>query len=433
MTIDLNTLEIDNPKRTRSAQSGWEGFFPYYAGFPESFAERLIRSAKLSDTSIILDPWNGSGTTTYTASKLGIPSIGVDVNPVMAVVARARTLPPSERDSLVSLGRELVARALREQTAIRPDEPLAEWFGPKTSAFLRDLERSARVTLISDHTRSSDGTLDDISAMASTFYVAIFSVARSLAARYRTSNPTWIRRHRHGERRASGSADQIAFHFLSVLQDMADALAAPSDSVQPRGTTEIRVADTSSTMSLSGQADLVLTSPPYCTRLDYTAATRIQLAILSPVMAISRGDLSRKMTGSIRVPAEAPKVSEAWGSKCNEFLEAVKRHPSKASDGYYYKNHADYFDKMYRSLANLAANTTPGGAVIIVAQDSYYKDVHNDVPAILSEMAASHSLHLGREERFSLRHTMAGSHPHTKNYRNTASATESVLCFSRIG
>ena len=34
---------------------------PYYAGFSERFAERLIASARLNTASIVSDPWNGSG------------------------------------------------------------------------------------------------------------------------------------------------------------------------------------------------------------------------------------------------------------------------------------------------------------------------------------------------------------------------------------
>ena len=40
---------------------------------------------------MILDPWNGSGTTTYAASQLGYTSRGLDLNPVMNIVARAPT------------------------------------------------------------------------------------------------------------------------------------------------------------------------------------------------------------------------------------------------------------------------------------------------------------------------------------------------------
>ncbi len=62
-------LKIISPKRDRRSQTGWEGFFPYYAGYPETFAATLLSSANLRADAVICDPWNGSGTTTYAASK----------------------------------------------------------------------------------------------------------------------------------------------------------------------------------------------------------------------------------------------------------------------------------------------------------------------------------------------------------------------------
>jgi hypothetical protein len=38
-------LHILSPKRNKQLQTGWEGFFPYYAGFPELFARELLQSS----------------------------------------------------------------------------------------------------------------------------------------------------------------------------------------------------------------------------------------------------------------------------------------------------------------------------------------------------------------------------------------------------
>ena len=35
-------LRILSPKHNKRLQTGWEGFFPYYAGFPELFARELL-------------------------------------------------------------------------------------------------------------------------------------------------------------------------------------------------------------------------------------------------------------------------------------------------------------------------------------------------------------------------------------------------------
>src|SRR5204862_4487117 len=97
-----------------------------------------------------------------------------------------------------------------------------------------------------------------------------------------------------------------------------------------------------STKALEDESvDLALTSPPYCTRIDYTAATRIELAVLAPSMQADPEDLSRRMIGSTRVPRQEIEISPAWGPRCHDFLEALRRHRSKASSGYYYRIHLD--------------------------------------------------------------------------------------------
>ena len=103
-------------------------------------------------------------------------------------------------------------------------------------------------------------------------------------------------------------------------------------------------------------------------------------------------------------------------------------HPSKASGGYYYKTHLDYFDKMARSLSRVTTALKPGGRAVFVVQDSYYKEIHNDLPQIVKEMGGKHGLKLSKRKDFHLR-SMSDINPGRKNYERPSGATESVLCF----
>jgi hypothetical protein len=67
---------------------------PYFAMFPETFAERWIkRLTKPDDT--VLDPFSGRGTTALTALLCGRNAIASDVNDVAVCLTRAKTQPPS--------------------------------------------------------------------------------------------------------------------------------------------------------------------------------------------------------------------------------------------------------------------------------------------------------------------------------------------------
>lgn len=429
----IRDLDISSPKRDRRLQSGWEGFFPYYAGYPEAFATRILASAKLKPGATVLDPWNGSGTTTYAAAQLGFAARGYDLNPVMVIVARARLLAPSEADALCPLAAAIIGH-LPATPELRDKDQLNAWFTPATTAVLRALEEEIRRTVIGELTLTPGGTeFGNIAGTAATLYVALFSVCRVLAAPFKSSNPTWLRRARPDEELVDASRSAVVRLFTENVRDMAAALAQKS--AHPAGdhprAWRVDIADTANVVVTRDSVDLVLTSPPYCTRIDYTAATRVELAVLGPMMEGSVDDLGRRMIGTTQVPKEALASKEEWGVTCNAFLKAVRAHPSKASAGYYYNTHLDYFEKMERSLGNLHAGLKSGSAAILVVQDSYYKELHNDLPKIIGEMGDRAGLTLVRSERFAWQQSMARINPHTKGYKRPSDATEAVLCFAR--
>jgi hypothetical protein len=431
--IDFQHLAINSPKRSRAGAAGWHGFFPYYAGFPTSFAHDLIVSAGLPEGAVVLDPWNGSGTTTFAASRLGYDALGVDLNPVMVMVARARLLPPSEAGSIRPLARDVAAKARIWPDDLAQHDPLLLWFAPPSARLVRAVEAGIRALLVdgpADSPLSED--LSGVTGMAATLYVALFSVARDLAAPLRSSNPTWTRKPKAAGDRITVTEADLLGRFVSKCGEMAEALSLEASSLslfeRGSGNVSLRAANTTTDRPFSQKADLIVTSPPYCTRIDYAASTRVELAVLAPVTTVE--DLGRAMIGSTRVPASQVRKSAAFGITCLDFLERLRAHPSKASSGYYYKTHVDYFRKMVSSLRNLASSLSSDGGAVIVVQDSHYKEIHNDLPAIIIEMAAGCGLHLRRRENFALGQTLAGVNPKARKYRKSSTATEAVLCFS---
>lgn len=432
----VENLKITSPKRNSRIQTGWQGFFPYYAGYPETFARTLLASARLQPGAIVLDPWNGSGTTTYTASHLGLTSHGFDLNPVMVVVARARLLAASEADSIEPLAADVISDAQTPCKSLNDADPLTFWFSTETALSIRAIEGSIRRHLVGKMMLTRSGTrLDRISGIAATFYVALFSVCRTLVKPFQSSNPTWLRRPRENEVKVEATHASIALRLADNLRSMAAALVTETAQsnllVAERGAWDVRHGDSTSADIAVENVDLILTSPPYCTRIDYTAATRIELAILSPVLGPAAEDLRRQMMGSTRVPERNIIPSSDWGATCNRFLETLRKHPSKASSGYYYKTHLDYFLKMAKSLSNIIKSLRQKGIAVLVVQGSFYKDLYNDLPTIITEMAEARGLVLARKEEFYLQHTMSNINPRARIYRNAAGAIESVLCFRK--
>lgn len=424
----MATIHVSSPKRGREALSGWEGFFPYYAGYPARFAVEVIRSANLAPLSSVLDPWNGSGTTTYAAAQLGHTAIGFDVNPVMTVIARARMLSPSEADSLGPLCKEILRGARAH--SIGKDEPLLTWFDARTAAYLRSIERSIRRCLVGTRTQSN---LAHLSCMAATFYSALFSVGRDMTSSFRSSNPTWMRLPKESDQRISEEPGVIASKFIKKIESMSAALSAEGrNGVRELTLAACCVGDSTELPIQDSSIDLVLGSPPYCTRIDYAAATRVELSLIAGLAPVDFQSLGQRMIGSTRVPLTKPKLNEEWGRTCLTFLEQVETHPSKASAGYYYKTHLAYFDKMFKSMRVIASALRPSAKAVLVVQDSYYKDVHNPLPQIFTEMARSNRLAIIQRQDFSSGRSMGNVNRASRRYRENDSPIESVLCFEKL-
>jgi DNA methylase len=67
---------------------------PYFAMFPETFAERWIKKLTKPEETV-LDPFSGRGTTALTALLCGRNAISSDVNDVAVCLTKAKTVPPS--------------------------------------------------------------------------------------------------------------------------------------------------------------------------------------------------------------------------------------------------------------------------------------------------------------------------------------------------
>ena len=68
----------------------FHNLYPYKGKFYPRVVRTLINAFKLNHGSLLLDPFNGSGTTTHEASLMGIKSVGIDVTPMGIVLSELK-------------------------------------------------------------------------------------------------------------------------------------------------------------------------------------------------------------------------------------------------------------------------------------------------------------------------------------------------------
>lgn len=424
-----------SPKRRQRSRNK-ANWYTYRAGFATAFVRDALAMIGISRPAMVADPWNGAGTTTEIAHECGFSTSGFDLNPVMVTVAKARFLGSKLVPTHTLLSKHILKKARRYSAGVLEPDPLSTWFTPRAASTLRSIERALQHLLVDDgkYKAAAEWTSYElISPVAAFYYVALFKTVRHLLAPFRSSNPTWIKLPESKANRLRPSQDTVEDLFHSYVRDMAEALPKHDEHADqdPEGCkADVMLADSRSLPLGSCTVDAIISSPPYCTRIDYAIATRAELAVLGFGPEMLR-ELRERMIGTSTVAANTPEPRPEWGLACNNFLESVRKHSSRASASYYWKNHLQYFESMYLSLHEIRRVLKSGAACVLVVQDSRYKDLHNDLPTYFEDMTESVGLQLVKRFDYSVQNTFAALHKHRKKYRNDATATESVLWLAK--
>lgn len=424
---------ISSPKRGSDGAGAW---YDYYAGYSVDFVSDVLAAfSTRTKPSLVLDPWNGSGTTTAVAANAGHASVGMDLNPALVTIAKARHLSVSSLDeSLQPLRAEIISLAKSLTPEIRRSDPdgdeLASWFTPTAAARLRALERATHRILVDEDSSTTllePTASSSLSSLSAFYYCALFTITRKLTSTFRSSNPTWVRRAKSEQERVEVSWATLDRMVRQAIDTLASRLTISAADSPAASLTEGSV----ETLTVNRRADLVLTSPPYCTRIDYVVATRPELALLG-LDASDMTSLRKKMLGSPLTKGVELKPDTKWGEVAVRFLRGVHAHDSKAAQTYYYRYYLAYLNGLSNSLERIDRATKRAGTICLVVQDSYFKDIHFDLPAIVAELGVSQ----GRPARrldFPVQRTKAAIHPASREYRDTFEAVESLVILEGKG
>ena len=421
--------KVSSPKLNGSnGRSGNSRFYDFYAGYADSFALDVIRNLAPPRGSTVLDPWNGSGTTTFAAGSLGLGAVGLDINPAMTLIAKARLAGESGLKHLGRLAEQLRSADLAISKQHSQLDALTQWFDPATAARLRALQK--RLGLVSPQRPSIPSYVESLSSNACLRYVSLFKLVRRLTRTFESSNPTWVRVANSAQERLSYPTVDLLVAFREVI----NKTPWPTTTIAPDASTAISILCTDARKiqtRVREPVQCIVTSPPYCTRIDYAVATRRELAILGLAASSEFRNLRAESMGTPLMTSNDPTVSRLWGPTCEQFLERVRTHGSKASATYYFKSHLQYFDSLFAVLDRCLALLSDGGSCAIVVQGSYYKGILNNLPRIVIEMVAGNdALHfrdmIGFQAPSRYRHN-----PHARKRHSLSATTEHVLFFEK--
>jgi hypothetical protein len=384
--LALGGAALTSPKQTTFERQA--SVFPYYAGFSEAFVRDVLDALQATSDQVVLDPWNGSGTTTTIAKQVGLTAVGVDINPAMAVVAKARLATKSDvleaRRLLKGAGRKLSQSFLRETCG-----------APYNSA------------------------------IRSVLLLAVFRlVRRKLKDRESVgTNPTWWQ--------LSLSEAKHVVQSITRAQLELELLAVGSTLSLGRNTSAVSLvrADILSSNLPQMSADIIITSPPYLTRIDYVKATLPELLVMSLLEEVSFDEMRRAMIGSPVIGRGPDCMPSDIGSYAKSVLSQIAAHESKASKTYYLSFFSTYISKMFDAFQNLGVWARPGARMVLVVQGSHYKEIFVDLARLSIDFADSAGFVFVSRADFAFKQSFAQLNPRANGY-NLDTANETVLLFS---
>jgi len=92
----------------------FHNLYPFKGKFYPRVVRTLINSFGLNSKSLILDPFNGSGTTTHEASIMGIESVGIDITPIGTILAEIKNELPFLKEKDITFTWQELSEILRK-------------------------------------------------------------------------------------------------------------------------------------------------------------------------------------------------------------------------------------------------------------------------------------------------------------------------------
>ena len=390
--------------RLRPEDRAVHGWYRFVLSFPSHLVRDYLARFGVGPTQRVLDPFCGTGTTLVECKKLGIPSVGIERNPMAGFASRTKLNWSVEPDALVSHANEIAARVLDSLRDQGIDDlrigPLFDAHAPpraglrtlspdRLSLLLKDsispLPLHKTLLLLDALERRRDDALHDHERLA--LAAALVSEIGNL---------------HFGPEVGVGRVQEdaaVVGPWLDRVRVMAADLASLRRQAGTEATVHLADARRPEEFLESSSIDAVITSPPYPNEKDYTRTTRLESVLLGFVrdkrdLRGLKQELVRSNTRSVyKTDADDALVADHEGiQRIAQRIEKRRIELGKTSgfERQYARVTRLYFGGMVRHLASLRSRLRPGASLAYVVGDqASYLRVMIRTGRILGELARS--------------------------------------------
>jgi DNA modification methylase len=366
--MELKSPSKSKPNSLAAEDCAVHDWYRFVLSFPPHLVRHYLQQFNVHSTQQVLDPFCGTGTTLVECKKLGIPSIGLEANPVAHFATQVKIDWSFYPDELWEHA-NIIAQQIQEP-----------------SDHLRSLSAHANQLLLKNSISPKPlhrvlSLLDKIQRNKDDRFFLYERLALAKTSVFTASNLSFGPEVGVGRLKDDAPVETA---WLTNIQSMCQDMNQLSELANVPTTVHFADSRQISSILESKSIDAVITSPPYPNEKDYTRITRLESVLLgfirdrAELQALKRG-LIRSNTRNVYKGdtddfwvEQYSTVQEIAQTIENRRLELGKTSGFEKLYGTVTKQ---YFGGMARHLAELRSALRPGAqlAYVVGDQASYFR------------------------------------------------------------
>jgi DNA modification methylase len=373
---------------TRDVNTHTHGFHKYPAKFiphiPKWAITKYLNGNKDKN---ILDPFCGSGTTLVEGVLAGYNTIGIDIDPLSAMISKVKTTRLDEEE-LKNISEWLVKEINTKKKGIfKPDcETIEHWFTKDAISKLSIIR-----TLI-NQIPEKFGDNKKVKDIQDLLLICFSSIIRKVSNADDESQKTYVS---HTKIKEPKEVNSLFLSQLDLFVDRAIKFAVTTSSK-----TKSKIIVSSSADSLEKKLkgmkiDLAVTSPPYIKAIDYIYNQMVELFWIGDLFQMQTQTkqnekkthyIGNKQISKVEFKNYTPYNTILSIEKLDEKLKEVYDTDEKNGHKHSYVAFK-YFAEMEKHFLEMSKCLTTGTHYVLVVGDSNVSDVFFDTASFLIEIA----------------------------------------------
>jgi len=351
-------------------------WYYYKEGFSPNLVKAAIETYGINSKNIILDPFNGSGTVTLTASERNIPSIGIEVNPFTSFISRTKTLNTKQKvlSELFEKTYEKIIQG-REYPELETYSTFTELSNKKKWLFNLEVLRAfyGGYSFV-ENIKSNAAELIKLALLTSIMEVA--NVKKDgKCLRYK---PKWQEK--------KYSKDKFVKAFIKNYEKIKEDIENYKITIQPL----IYNSDTRTILNRNNNKfDLIITSPPYLNTFDYTDIYRPELFLGKFILTSEALYQLRLKTirSHIQAKWELPNINGIESIILRDIFKRLSTKKQLLMHPRIPQMVLAYFEDMKLVFRDLSKNANKNAHLWMVISNSAYANEEIPVDLILADIA----------------------------------------------